>query len=300
MAIDESEQQAIDAVQAEKAELGIVDAPVEAETEEKKLEEESPAPEVKEEEKKPEEQVPAKALTPEEGKELKQYKAELREQLQKDFDEKFEKLKAEMVNAKPEEKKEVEDEIKALAEELKFDPEKTRKLIEVARKGIETLTPEDKAALEEYKASKEQREKDAAERAAREEAEEFNTEWATVLPEFKKQFPNASEEQIAAAKQKMDELAHTEKYAETDLDYVMFKERETFGKILFSPKQKTFESPRVAPSEDDSAEFPTFRPDMTPAEFEAFEKRRAQYDDHQEPLTIRTRDERGRVVERKE
>ena len=300
----ESEQDAFDAVQKEKAELGIVDEPIVEPVVETPEEKETPAEVVpaKEDEPAPE-PVSARALKPEEGKELKQFKAELQEKLQKDFDEKFEKLKAEVATAKPSETKveNLEEDIKALAKELNFDEEKTRKIILVARKGVE-LSPEDKTALEEFKATRSQREQEAVQRAEREQEQIFNEEFSAVLPSIKTQYPNATDEQIAQAKAQLDELAHSEKYHEMDMDYILFKEREALGKILFSPRMKTFEAGRPSMVEAETDEFPDFDPNMTPAQFEAFEKRRERAVDNsgKEKIRITTRDDRGNVIEREE
>ena len=185
---------------------------------------------------------------------------------------------------------ELEEDVKILAAELDFDADKVRKIIETARKGL-ILSPEDKQALEEFKSTK-------ADREAKEQESIFNEEW-TALP-VKTQFPNASEEQLALAKETMDELAHSEKYHDVDMDYILFKEKETFDKILFSPKQTTFESGKFTPTATEDAEFPEFHPNMSPAEFERFEKAREKATENlgRDKMLMRTTDDAGRSVEK--
>jgi hypothetical protein len=284
--MDEADaQRTFDEVQREKAELGI---PVEPEAQSTDTVE--PAAVAKEETVVEPEPVSAKEVIP--PKEYKEIKENLRAELQKDFDEKLAKIKEESEKAKPSEVKTniLEEDVQNLAKELDFDPEKVKKIIEVARKGLE-MNAEDKQALEEFKNSK-------AEREAKQQEEIFNEEW-NGLP-VKTQFPNASEEQIAKAKETMDELAHSEKYHEMDMDYILFKEKETFDKILFSPKMHTFESGRLPPSNDESNEWPEIKPNMTPAEIEKLEKQRERImaNEGSEKMLIRSTDEGGRITER--
>jgi hypothetical protein len=69
---------------------------------------------------------------------------------------------------------------------------------------------------------------------------------------------------------------------------------------LFSPKQKTFESGRLAPVATEEGEFPDFRPNMTPAEFAAFEKARERATENlgRDKMLMRTTDDAGRSVEK--
>jgi hypothetical protein len=208
-------------------------------------------------------------------------------------------MKAEMSKSKPNETttENLEEEVKKLAAELQFDEAKTRRIIEVARKGIEPLTADDKKLLEEYRADKEARQ---AKDAEREQDEIFTTEWNEVLPSIKTQYPNATDEQLQAAKDALDELSHSEKYHEMDMDYILFKEKESLGKILFSPKQSTFESPRNAPLDDTSDEWPEITANMTPNQILAAEKKRERIAEGlgKDKVKITTRDDSGRATER--
>lgn len=298
----DSEQAAFDAVQAEKEELGIPTETVETSEPETPIVEPAAeettevAPKAEEEPEDPEEPS-NRAPT---SKDFKEYKKTLKEELQADFDQKLEKMKEEFSKKAPDEvtTENLEDDVKALAEKLELDPEKTKAIIEVARKGLEPLSAEDKALLEDVKKDRETRQQELADR---EQEEIFRTEWEALVPALKQKFPNATDAQLKAAKEKMDELSHTEKYNLTDLDYVLFKETEAFGKVLFSPKQATFESARPV-TFDETDEFPEFSPNMTPAQFANFEKKREQATESMdgEKIRITTRDDRGNIVERYE
>lgn len=293
--MDQTEQEAYDAVQAEKAELGISTS-----------EEAEPTQETPEEPAAPAEEEPNPEATNTEEpkdfdyKEYKDFKKDLQEKLQADFDRKIEEIRTEMAKAKPDEATitNLEDDIQKLAEETELDPEKVKRIVEVSRKGLETLTREDKALLEEYKQDKVRMAEEASER---EQQEIDRLEWEAMLPTIKKEFPNASEDQLAKAKAQLTDLSHDEKYHQTDIDYVYFKEREAIGKTLFSPRQATFESARPV-SFDETEEFPDFNPNMTPAQFEAWEKKRERALDSLAPekLRITTRDDGGHIIERYE
>lgn len=300
--MSDSEQDAIDSVDAEMAALGIEREEVEpaetttetTETAPAETEDPQTPPEVSNRD---EDDVELSKVNP---RTLKEYKQDLRSEIQKDFDDKFEKLKQEMSKEKPNEitTQETEDDIAKLAEELDFDPEKTRRIIEVARKGVKTLSEDDEALLAEVKTMREERQKFLEDT---EQKEIFEAEWKQAFPELRKQFPNATEEQIQKAKDELDELAHSEKYHDKDIDYILFKEKDAIGKTLFSPKQATFESSRPI-SFDTDDDFPEFREGMTPAQFEAFQKSRERMESSLEPerLRITTRDDRGQIVERYE
>ena len=302
--MNEAEKAAFDAVQAEKASLGIPNDPATMPVEVK----EEPKPEVTEEKPKEEEVVvePEKEVEDDEESdeetdddesevtrpkrisisEHKEMKAKLRDEI------KTLKDKLASKDTPVEEKLDMESEIEKLSKTLNFDKEKTKAIIETARKGldkkVEALSPEDKAELETLKAKNFMAEQESI----------FNGEWGQVLPSLKAQYPNATEEQIQLAKAEMDKLSHSKDHNQHELDYILFKNKDTFGKILFSPKQKTFESGR--PSALEVEETPLeFRPDMTPAQFAAYEKQReARIGSESEKVTVRTTDDAGNVIDR--
>lgn len=341
MSVQDEDNKAFEAIQAEKAELGIADEPKEDESEksdeardaekkesekeevdedeseEEEAEESDESDEKEEEEDSKEDAKDDADKDDEETEEAdesdedkddspkaispKAYK-NLKRELQADFDKKLkeaeEKYKGK--DAAKDASKVSDEDINTLAKELNFDPEKTKKIIEISRKGLEA-TEEDKAFI------KEQREFFEAKKAddfQKEQAAIFNGEWGAVLPQVKTMFPNASDEQIAKVKAEVDKLSHTKKYHQTDLDYILFKEKASFEKIAFSPKSKTFESgkPQVKTEDDFDGSAPENLNDMSPAQFAEFEKKREAYlsESPKQKLTIKTRDDRGRATEREE
>ena len=108
-----------------------------------------------------------------------------------------------------------------------------------------------------------------------EQHEIFNEEWTDTEVSLKAQFPNATAEQLAKAKATMKELAYTDQYVEKEMDYILFKEKSKFDAVLFSPKQKTFESGKTPTVEfNESDELEDFPENGTPAEVLAWEKKR--------------------------
>lgn len=73
---------------------------------------------------------------------------------------------------------------------------------------------------------------------------EWKTEALPIIQETWK--PDA--EQAAAAQKLMTELAHSEKYHDKELGYILYKERTQFEAIMGAPKRKTLFSGRGKPS----------------------------------------------------
>lgn len=86
------------------------------------------------------------------------------------------------------------------------------------------------------------------------DAQAFNNEWGEVVPEIQKEFPNASKGAIRRAQQLMDQMAHTPRYADKDLDYILFKEKKQFTEVLNSkpPKKGPVGSRRPGASKTDA------------------------------------------------
>jgi hypothetical protein len=90
----------------------------------------------------------------------------------------------------------------------------------------------------------------------------FNKEWTEVVPELQKEFPNASKKAIARAQKLMDQMAHSPRYADKDLDYILFKEKNQFTEVLNSkaPKKGPVGSRRPGASKTDATSM-TFEKD---------------------------------------
>lgn len=143
------------------------------------------------------------------------------------------------------ESSDLKEDIAKAAKDMNIKETDLEQLINLSRKSAEKDINDMKSRLAKYE------ERDKVD-AMDEQVELFENEWGDIEPSLKEQFPNASKEQIAKAKEFMDEISHTDEYASADLDYIAFKNKAEFEKILFSPKQKTFESSSTAEGDIDS------------------------------------------------
>jgi len=114
-----------------------------------------------------------------------------------------------------------------------------------------------------------------AEKKAKEETLQFESEWNKLLPEIRREYPNASESLIAEAKQKMDEIAHTKEFHKYDLDYVLFKNKPVFNTLLKLAKSKSFEtsSKQINKEENDEEDIDLDPENMTPEKMKAYNKK---------------------------
>lgn len=79
--------------------------------------------------------------------------------------------------------------------------------------------------------------------AATEDEKVFNSEWKEFAgTTLKNEFKGASEEQLEAAQEAMDELAHAPQFSDKEFDYVYFKNRDIFQEIFKTKPSRTFES----------------------------------------------------------
>lgn len=141
------------------------------------------------------------------------------------------------------------DELSEFAKEIDADPEAIKKLQTIFLKGFPTDTLDEslKKDLEEFKAWKESNENVLTKQA-------FNEEFSLILPTIKKEFPQASEEEMVNVKGEFDKLAHTEQFHNTTLDYVFFQNKSVF-EALISPKKRGMETKDNQDIVDDDFEF---------------------------------------------
>lgn len=86
----------------------------------------------------------------------------------------------------------------------------------------------------------EKREKQSA------EASHFEQEFQVVASDLKKQYPNATDTELAQAKALLDQLAHSKEFHKYELDYVIYKNKSKFDTILkVAPKAKGGEAGKV-------------------------------------------------------
>ena len=129
--------------------------------------------------------------------------------------------------------------IRSLAQSLKTPEEETEKLVttilDLAK--AQAIPPELQARLERFEKSEKQIEM----------TQRFSEEWNGFLPAIRKEYPNATPEQLELAREAMDIIAHSRRFHSIpDLEYIFTKAKDDFEEILFSPKKKGFETSRVS------------------------------------------------------
>ncbi len=139
----------------------------------------------------------------------------------------------------PAEKKEVSDEITALAEEIGASPDGIVKLTDFLTKHLvkpagTDISKEDVELVKSFTQTQAQKDADAKAK------EEFSSEWNVFEPGLKKEFPQVSSEELSNVRKEVDRLAHTTKYHDKEIDYIYFKEKTNLEKFI-SPKRPSFE-----------------------------------------------------------
>lgn len=216
----------------------------------KEPEETTPEPEVKAEETKEIEAEPKEEESLPEPKEqhkrsiyeeYKEKKAELksereqREQVERERDELRAKLEAVSHADTREERQTASDDLEAFAQEIGADAQAIRKMRDLFLKDVKPSTdPALAEKLEKFEAWQQENSKTL-------EKARFQEEFTSVTPTLKELIPNVSDEEMKLIQAKVDELAHTKEYHDKDLDYVIFKNKETLSKLV-SPKKRGMES----------------------------------------------------------
>lgn len=162
-------------------------------------------------------------------------------------------------------------EVRTIAEGMGADENAIQKLIDIASQG--KLTPEERAKFNEViKQSEERKQQDEAKAKAEAEVAHFNKEWDVVAVGKMKEFSaDATEKQLAEAKAKLDELAHSEEFYRFPIDYVIFKNAELFKTILTNPKKKTAEGGALGKGNAPAQRTPIDYSSMTPAKIAQIE-----------------------------
>lgn len=160
------------------------------------------------------------------------------------------------------------DDLDAFAAEIGADPQAIKKMHELFLKNMpaSTISPELQTKLEQF-------EKWQETNSSAIEAQQFETEFQSAIPQLQKLFPNASKEDIVAMKSEIDNLAHTPEYHDKEIDYIAFRNQDKLATIV-TPRKRGLESKgRVDATHTPS----TFDPNaditkMSPKEAEAWEK----------------------------
>lgn len=192
---------------------------------------------------------------------------ELREQAESELAELRQKVDA-FENAKTKDDKvEALDDIESFAKEIGADPAAVKKMKALFLKDLQSQVPESVLKdIEEVKAWK-------AENAKALEAQQFEEEFNSVLPQIKADFPQASDSEIKAIKSELDKLSHSKEFHDKSMDYVVFKNKDVLS-ALVSPKKKGMETKERKDVEEETFEFD---PDadiskMTPKQLEHWER----------------------------
>jgi hypothetical protein len=160
------------------------------------------------------------------------------------------------------------DDLDEFAAEIGADPQAIKKMQELFLKNMpaSTISPELQTKLEQF-------EKWQETNSSAIEAQQFETEFQSAIPQLQKLFPNASKEDIVAMKSEIDNLAHTPEYHDKEIDYIAFRNQDKLATIV-TPRKRGLESKgRVDATHTPS----TFDPNaditkMSPKEAEAWEK----------------------------
>jgi hypothetical protein len=214
-------------------------------TPEEKPKEEKPEvkPEEKKEPEKPEPSLKEKRRVYEALKERKAERNAERERADKAEKERDELAVAleTLKSAKtPEAKQEAEDDLKTLAEELGLEnPEVLKKMKSAFLKDLKpsNVSPEDVEFVKNFRTEQ-------AEKAKQQEADKaemaFAKEWKDVTPILAEQF-SQTDGDFSEVEKEVKRLAHTEEFADKELDYIIWKKRADLSKLV-TPKKKSFEA----------------------------------------------------------
>jgi hypothetical protein len=128
------------------------------------------------------------------------------------------------------------DPLEAFAKEEGLDPDQLKRLTDIIAKRIPAsqLSAEEKETLEGLKAFKAKADAD----------EQRRTEDAAIqaeAPNVKKTLEIQDDGELAAVMAEVTRLAHTPQFADKEVDYIVFRNREALAKLV-SPKKPSFEA----------------------------------------------------------
>jgi len=178
--------------------------------------------------------------------ELKSEK-ELREQAERERDELRSKLDAVSNADSPQEKREATNKLEQFAQKIGADPQALEEMRDLFLADAPKTDPAIAEKLAKFEAWQRENSKVI-------EKSRFEEEFTSALPTLRETLPNASEEEIAKIKARVDELSHTKEYHDKELDYVIFKNKTELSKLV-SPKKRGMETKERKDVVDDSFEF---------------------------------------------
>lgn len=100
------------------------------------------------------------------------------------------------------------------------------------------------------------------------QTQSFNKEWKGVQSSVFEENPNMSAKQLEDYKDALDQLSHAPQFADKELSYVIYKNKDIFDEILKSPVRKSFEAKdrRAGEGEDETIDSKTYNPGKAPIE----------------------------------
>lgn len=120
------------------------------------------------------------------------------------------------------------------------DPKDVKELYDVFKNQFDQDYGTKLSAIDEKIATFEKTEAERTEAAAYDNSmRHFDSEWSVIVPVIESEYKPTSE-QMQQAYDLVAELAHTEKYHDKDLDYVVYKEAAQIEDILGGRKRRTF------------------------------------------------------------
>jgi hypothetical protein len=150
------------------------------------------------------------------------------------------------------------DELEAFAQEKGYDPEEMSRLRDLILKDVpkSELSAEERQQLAEL--TKFKQEADAKE-ARRKEDEAIAAEAPTV----KTTLDIHDDKELAAVMAEVIRLAHTPRYADKEVDYIVFREKEALSKLV-SPKKPSFEGGTQTPAPEAEPDVDLSKGGVTP------------------------------------
>lgn len=90
--------------------------------------------------------------------------------------------------------------------------------------------------------------------------QKVDKEWDDFIPTVEESYSGANRQQIKEAHKLMSKLAQSKSYVDKDMDFILWKEKESFEEIFGSPKKKSMMSSKRQPSnlvKEDEGVLPT-------------------------------------------
>jgi len=150
------------------------------------------------------------------------------------------------------------DPIEAFAKEKGYDAAELARLAQIIKDQIpqSQISDEERQSLTDLKAFKEKTDAEAKRR-------EEDTAIQAEAPNVQKALSVSDAGELTAVMAEITRLAHTAKYADKEVDYILFKEKDALSKLV-SPKKPSFESGDNVPTPEAETEIDLSKGGVTP------------------------------------